>query len=139
MSPPAEKPLKGARVLIVEDEYLIATDLASHLTDIGVNVVGPVPSCAEALRLISDAGRLDAAILDINLGSTTVYPVADVLTHAGVPFVFATGYDDLVMPPMYEDVPRHQKPVDHAALAEGLRLRIEGWPEHGGLNKKPSR
>jgi CheY-like chemotaxis protein len=116
--------LHGRRVLIVEDEYLIAADLAKSLEELGAEVVGPVPSCEQALALIKQEPRVDAAVLDINLGADRAYPVADALRQARIPFVFASGYDAIVVPSAYADVPRHQKPIDHVGLARSLGARI---------------
>lgn len=112
--------LRGRRVLVVEDEYLIASDLAMLLQDLGATVIGPVGSVTEALALLADEPALDAAILDINLRTEKVFPVADALRKRGVPFVFATGYDHWVVPDDYAGAPRFEKPVDAHALARVL-------------------
>src|SRR5438270_8852311 len=86
--------LKGRRVLVVEDEYLIAADIAASLEALGAEVAGPAASVAEALTFLErDGDRLDGAVLDVNLGKERVYPLADVLRSRGIPFVFTTGYD----------------------------------------------
>jgi CheY-like chemotaxis protein len=113
--------LKGRRFLVIEDEYVIAADLAACLEALGIEVAGPAASVAEALTLLeSDGDRLDGAVLDINLGNERVYPVADVLRGRGIPFVFTTGYDAAVVPSCYADVPRCEKPVDYQRLARCL-------------------
>ncbi len=87
--------LKGRRVLVVEDEALVSMLVEDELRDAGAEVMGPVPSVGDALRLIEAAaadGGLSAAVLDINLNGQHVAPLADRLTALGVPFVFATGY-----------------------------------------------
>jgi two-component SAPR family response regulator len=113
--------LKGRRFLVVEDEYLIAADLAAFLEAQGIEVVGPAASVNEALALLeSDTDRLDGAVLDVNLQDDRVYPVADVLMSRGVPFVFTTGYDACVIPKLYADVPRCDKPVDEQRLIRVL-------------------
>ena len=119
--------LSGLCVLVVEDEYLIAADLAASLEALGVEVIGPAPSIGEALELVSDKGeRLDGAILDINLRGSRVFPVADALAKRGVPFVFTTGYEDGLIPNSYADVPRCLKPVDKAQLTRWLlKWRIQ--------------
>lgn len=87
----ASLPLRGRRVLIVEDEYLIATEVKRWLQRAGAEVVGPVPSVQRALDLIEEDG-IDAAVLDLNLGGTmTARPIADRLSTLGVPHLFATG------------------------------------------------
>ncbi len=83
--------LAGHRILVVEDEYLIARNVKRWLMAAGAVVVGPVPSVDQALDLIEDDG-LAAAILDVNLGDgDTVYPVAAELGAMGVPYLLATG------------------------------------------------
>lgn len=109
---------KRHRILVAEDEYVTAADLADSLERLGIEVSGPVASVAEALTLLANIGdRLDAAVLDVNLGNERVYPVADLLRVRGIPFVFTTGYDASVIPAAYADVPRHEKPIDERTLA----------------------
>jgi CheY-like chemotaxis protein len=107
------------RVLIVEDEYFLADDMAQALEKLGAQVVGPVPTTGAALELLSDK-PVDAAILDINLKGQMVFPVADTLREQGVPFVFATGYDENAVPEDYRDVPRWEKPFRPEDLAKAL-------------------
>jgi CheY-like chemotaxis protein len=107
------------RVLIVEDEYFLADDMAQALEKLGAQVVEPVPTTGAALELLSDK-PVDAAILDINLKGQMVFPVADTLREQGVPFVFATGYDENAVPEDYRDVPRCEKPFRPEDLAKAL-------------------
>ena len=89
--------LKGKCVLVVEDEALVAMLVEDELRDAGAEVMGPVPSVSDALRLIEAAaadGGLGAAVLDINLDGQHVGPVAERLAALGVPFLFATGYGE---------------------------------------------
>jgi CheY-like chemotaxis protein len=110
--------LAGWRLLLVEDEYLVAADLAQSLEDAGAEIVGPVGTVEEALAIAtSEASRLDGAVLDINLHGKPIYPVADLLTKVKVPFVFATGYDTMAIRPSYAETPRCEKPVDKNQLA----------------------
>lgn len=104
--------LRGRRVLVVEDEYMLAEDLRCELEGAGAAVLGPVPSVADALALLARGPPPDAAILDVNLGGEMVFPVAEALRERGVPFVFATGYDAWSLPPAYAQVPRCEKPFD---------------------------
>jgi DNA-binding response OmpR family regulator len=83
-------PLGGARVLVVEDDFFIALELVSILSEAGAEVIGPSQTVAAALTLAEDE-ELAAAILDIRLGSDTVAPVARKLAAHHVPFVFYTG------------------------------------------------
>jgi len=115
------EPLKGRRLLVVEDEYLIAADLTASLESLGVEVIGPAASVEEALSFIeNNGGRLDGAVLDINLRNERVYPVADALTALGVPFVFTTGYDAVAVPAAYARAPRCEKPIDETQLVRWL-------------------
>jgi CheY-like chemotaxis protein len=84
--------LTGKRVLIVEDEAIIAFALEDMLIELGCTVIGPALRLAEAQELASEAD-LDAAILDVNINSERSYPVAAELERRCIPFVFATGYD----------------------------------------------
>jgi CheY-like chemotaxis protein len=115
--------LTGQHVLIVEDEYFLALDLMDYFNELGVEVVGPVASVAEALRLLESA-EVQGAVLDVNLRGERVYPVADVLREKHVPFVFASGYGGELEPDAYADVPRCIKPVDFALLATALANEI---------------
>jgi CheY-like chemotaxis protein len=90
---PANICLSGWRVLLVEDEFLIAEDLASVLSAAGATVVGPAYTVAGALSLIESGDALDGAVLDVNLKGEAVFPVADALLSRSIPFVFTTGYD----------------------------------------------
>lgn len=90
--------LRGKRILVVEDEALVAMLMEDGLADAGAEVVGPASSVEQALELVERAaactGGLDAAVLDINLQGTVVAPVADRLAALGVPIIFATGYGE---------------------------------------------
>jgi DNA-binding LytR/AlgR family response regulator len=113
--------LRNRRLLIVEDDYMIAVELARSLEALGVEVIGPAASVEDALALVErEGGRMDGAVLDINLRGRRVYPVAEALTAQGVPFIFATGYDAMVIPADYAGVPRCEKPVDKELLARML-------------------
>lgn len=112
--------LHGCEILIVEDEYIIALDLAQSLEELGATVIGPVASVAQALSIISTRDKPHAAVLDVNLGNEKVFPVADELVARGIPFLFATGYDHWVIPEEYRAVPRCQKPIDIRAVTHLL-------------------
>jgi CheY-like chemotaxis protein len=113
--------LKGRRLLVVEDEYLVAADLAASLESLGAEIIGPAASVEEALSFLEKDGvPLDGALLDINLRNERVYPVADVLTARGIPFVFTTGYDAVAIPSAYAQAPRCEKPVDRTQLVRWL-------------------
>lgn len=90
-APGGERGLEGLRVLIVEDEPMIASSLEDVLTDLGCVVIGPALNMKDAMRL-ARAAEIDGASLDVNIAGEKVYPVADILSERGIPFVFLTGY-----------------------------------------------
>ncbi len=115
MSSPREE-LRGLRILVVEDNFLVAEDLRELLTRRGCDVVGPAPRVEQGLSLVGE-GRLHGAVLDINLGSENCFPIAAALSERSVPFVFLTGYDDKTLVPVeFRQAPRLSKPVDEAHL-----------------------
>ena len=116
--------LQGCRILIVEDEYLLAMELHSSLESAGATVVGPVSSVDDALSVLEQANELDAAVLDVNLRGQQVFAVADALHDRGVPFIFTTGYGRSAFPERYAQVPRCEKPFETEALAHALQERL---------------
>jgi CheY-like chemotaxis protein len=121
----AANKLSGQRVLIVEDEYFLAQDLAEYLHDLGVEVVGPAGTVMDALKLLRCAD-IQGAVLDINLRGERVYPVADALQQKQVPFVFASGYGGELEPTAYAEIPRCIKPLDFAVLTKTLLEQMNG-------------
>jgi two-component SAPR family response regulator len=115
--------LSGKRILAVEDEYMLAQELALFLEERGATVVGPVGTIQAGLGLATRE-TLDAAVLDVNLRNKPVYPVADVLIERGIPIVFVTGYDELLMQRPYLGLPRCPKPLDKEALLRVLVREI---------------
>lgn len=109
-------PLLGKRIMIVEDEYLIADDLACELRQVGAEVIGPAASLPQSMRTIAHAGFIDAAILDINLRETLAYPLLDHLIAAGVKVLITSGYDEAMIPDRYRHLPRCEKPVSPVKL-----------------------
>jgi ActR/RegA family two-component response regulator len=107
-------------MLLIEDDWIIADELAVALEDRGVEVVGPAGTVEQALALIAATPQIDAALLDINLRGELVFPVADALLERGVPFVFVTGYNTITIPIRYTDVPCCEKPVDLAKVEQAL-------------------
>jgi CheY-like chemotaxis protein len=116
----SEQTLQGARILVVEDEYFLADDLSRTLAEAGAEVIGPAASIEDATALIADATRIDVALLDVNLRGDMVYPIADALRARGVPFVFATGYDQWALPERFSDAPRVEKPFKGYKVAAVL-------------------
>jgi len=113
----AEPVLRGCRVLVVEDEYLLADDLSLALSSAGAEVLGPVPSVEEAIATIVSEQKIDLAVLDVNLRGDMVFPVADALMERGIPFAFATGYDRDALPDRFTTVPRFEKPFKAHGVA----------------------
>jgi CheY-like chemotaxis protein len=108
------------KLLVVEDEYLIRMLLEDMLADLGYSVVAAVGTIAEASEFAKH-GEFNAAILDVNLDGQEIFPVADILTKRGLPFVFVTGYGEGSLPVIYRDRPALQKPFQ----AERLQATLE--------------
>ncbi len=103
------------RVLLVEDEALVALMIQETLSGFGFQIVGPVSTAAEALSSARD-NHFDAAVLDINLGDGLVYAVAEILEQRNVPFVFVTGYDADSVDSRFSAIPILQKPIEREML-----------------------
>ena len=108
----ADLRLDGRTILVVEDEFLLADDLAHSLQALGAVVLGPVRTVSAALELIEGQAQLDAALLDVNLGHEKVFAVADVLEARHVPFCFTTGYEPSSIPERFSQVVRFEKPLN---------------------------
>jgi CheY-like chemotaxis protein len=107
------------RVLIVEDESLLLMLLEDLLDDLGYEVAGTAGSVEEALASL-DRLQVDLALVDVNLGGTASFPVADALTARGIPFLFTTGYGALGLPPEYAQAAVLQKPFRRLDLETAL-------------------
>jgi CheY-like chemotaxis protein len=118
--PGASKSAAAGRLLIVEDEALIAMELSADLTALGWQIIGPAATMDEARRLIA-SDTPDAALLDINLSGTLVYPLADQLAARGVPIVFCTGYEQIEGAAAFRGALMVRKPVNIAVLDGQLR------------------
>jgi CheY-like chemotaxis protein len=116
----ARPSLRDRRILIVEDEYLVAMSLAEALQDAGSIVLGPVPSVDKAIKKIESEPRIDGAVVDVNLGGVLAYPVADLLIARKIPFVFTSGYEDNLLRDRYSQVKNCAKPYLFAAMEEAL-------------------
>lgn len=113
-------PLNGCHILVVEDEFLIADDIAGLLRDAGANVIGPASSLPEGMRLARDTQHINAAVLNIDLGGVTVFPLADQLLGRGVRIMFLTGYGESNIPAEYAAIPCCKKPTGPACVIEEL-------------------
>ncbi len=120
--------LAGRKVLVVEDEPLVAMMVEDMLIDLGCTVIGPAMQLSEGLRL-AETAELDAAVLDINLNGGRSFPIADALEARGIPFLFATGYGGGEALEGRQD-PVIQKPYQMDRLAEMLTSLT---PRRGGF------
>ena len=114
------KPSTRTRILVVEDEALLAMELEQVLEAAGYTIIGPcsnLKSAAEASR----GEAINLALLDINLNGEMVYPLADELSEEGIPFILMTGYDTSSLPERFRGAPRVSKPFDPAPLAEKIQ------------------
>jgi len=107
-------------VIIVEDEYMIADQLRRELEKINFAILGPVSTVEDALALIQAEQQIDGGILDINLGGEKVFPVADRLAERGVPFLFATGYDQSAIPERFANIQRCEKPFSLKDITQAI-------------------
>ena len=112
--------LEGRRILIVEDDFYTATDLAREVARGGATVIGPFRDAAESLRAVETA-RPDAALVDLNLGDGPDLTVAAALRERKVPFLFVTGYDETAIPGDFADIPRVEKPAIRGRAVQLLR------------------
>jgi CheY-like chemotaxis protein len=119
VSQPDEALLRGRRILIVEDEALVAMLVEDALLEVGCRIVGPAATVAEALALL-EREMPEAAVLDLNLSGETSAPVADALVRQGVPFLVASGYGVAGLPPAHRGVPVLAKPYDPDELTAAL-------------------
>jgi DNA-binding response OmpR family regulator len=118
----------GCRVLVAEDDPLIAAELNDTLCDLGVEVVGPVPTVGAAMAAI-ESGTPDVAVLDVNLRNSSSAPLVDVLRAAAVPHVLVTGYSrNLLDEPCMRGVPILSKPVRRRELIAFLERAISRTP-----------
>ncbi|HTP83396.1 MAG TPA: response regulator [Alphaproteobacteria bacterium] len=115
--------LSGRRILVVEDDLMIAMLIDDVLKEAGCEVVGPLPRLAPALQAASTE-RLDGAVLDINLAGELVSPVADRLIERGVPFLFLTGYGWHMLPERFHTRPLVTKPCRQEMLLTALARAV---------------
>jgi DNA-binding response OmpR family regulator len=121
--------LTGLRLLVVEDDYLVAADLCSSLRRRGASIVGPAGNMRRGRELLR-AERPDCALLDINLNGHLVFELAAELRANGIRTIFTTGYDSAFLPEQFQDAPCLQKPVNLAALVKLIRNNAQ--PAHRG-------
>ena len=118
--------LTGRRVLVVEDEMMIAMLVEDMLAELGCRVVGPAHALDDALDLARSDPEIDAALLDVNLAGQPVVAGADALREKGVPAVFSTGYGDAGLREVDRGAPVLQKPFRAGDLARALTEALNG-------------
>jgi two-component sensor histidine kinase/CheY-like chemotaxis protein len=114
-SPKAPLALKGNRLLLVEDEALVASMMTEALNEIGFEIIGPFGKMDYQLGA-AVSGAIDAAILDVNIGGELVYPIAEILAARQIPFAFVTGYSEENIDQKFATIPVMQKPVEREML-----------------------
>ena len=122
---PVMREASPLRVLVVEDESIVALDIENMLEEMGCQVVASVPRLVRALDVASSLD-FDLAVLDINLAGEVVYPLAFRLAARGIPFVFSTGYSTSTLPPELSDRPILKKPVMLANLKRAVAMARTG-------------
>jgi DNA-binding response OmpR family regulator len=115
--------LSGYRVLVIEDEYFLADDIARSLQSCGAEILGPVSEIESASRILNFE-IVNAAVLDINLKGQIVFPIARALRARNVPFVFTTGYDRRIIDAEFRDVLVWEKPFDLLGMVRALASMV---------------
>jgi len=116
VQPVSSGPLTGRRILVVEDEYFLADDIVRALEALGARIAGPFGELKDATRMLDDDGAIDAAIIDVNLWSEMVFPLARMLKARQIPFIFTTGFDRGSIDAEFQDVNVWEKPLDLTAM-----------------------
>jgi len=117
-------PDSSRRIFVVEDETLVLMNLEDILADLGWTVAAQAMWLPEAERLAGSVEMPDAAILDVNIGGTPVFPAARILAERGVPILFATGYGKEGLPPEWQDRPVIMKPYTQQDVAAALERLV---------------
>jgi DNA-binding response OmpR family regulator len=112
--------LTGMRLLVVEDDYLVAADMCSALKRRGAAIMGPAGNLRRSRELIRDQ-RPDCALLDVNLNGILAFELAAQFQREGVPTIFTTGYDAAFLPETLRSAPCLQKPVNFTILVDLIR------------------
>jgi len=119
--------LDGISVLLVEDEALVAIDVKAILEMAGGRVVGPAYSLGQGLNC-ADRGRIDCAVLDVNLHNESVFKLADVLADRGIPIIFLSAHSLDVAPPHHRRRCLVRKPFNTFSLIQAIRTAVAGTP-----------
>lgn len=120
-----ERTLRDSRVLVAEDEYLLASELQAALEEAGAFVIGPFASLGDATSAIERETSMDGAILDANLGGEMAFSAADLLLARRVPFIFTTGYDASAIPARFSGIVRCEKPVSMKKVTQAIGRALD--------------
>jgi DNA-binding response OmpR family regulator len=133
-----DRGVAGLRILLVEDETMVALLLEDMLSELGHAVVGPVASLGKAMEMARDEA-VDLAILDVNLDGKEAYPVAEALAARGIPFVFATGYGKGSLRAPYRDRVTLSKPFLLRDLVHAITMACPDQARRrGGSDARPA-
>jgi CheY-like chemotaxis protein len=116
--------LQDRRILVIEDEFLIADDLKDKFADLGAVVLGPVSSVEGALALLDVEQRIDVAFVDMNLGGRMAYEVLDALQVRRIPFILISGYEEEVFRSRYPLARNCLKPYEFADIEKALAAAL---------------
>jgi DNA-binding response OmpR family regulator len=130
--------LTGRRILVVEDDYALATDICSDLRRHGAIVLGPAPTSHYAFNLLMGRRGIDTAVLDIRLHNSDVFELAEHLHDRAIPMVFTTGYAEGDIPWALRDTPRLFKPVDNEELVAVVDQLVRRRNEESNPEPEPS-
>jgi DNA-binding response OmpR family regulator len=116
----ADAMLTGRRVILVEDEYFIASDLKKVLEAHGGEVIGPIGDVAKAASVISSDGRIDCAVLDIDIKGQAVFPLVRLLREQGIAWIYVSGYSEALVPVEFRAGAHIEKPVSDRFLVSSI-------------------
>jgi DNA-binding response OmpR family regulator len=116
--------LTGLRVLVIEDEGLVALMIEDMLVELGCEVVGSIAELSRACEAAS-AADIDLAMLDVNLAGKPVFPVAEILRDRAIPFLFSTGYGASGLPSEFADHEVLHKPYSNSELRQKIELTLK--------------
>ena len=120
----AKGALAGLRILIVADEFFLADDLRQILAERGAEVVGPIATLGEGLRIIESDHQIDFGVLDVQLRGEVVFALSAALRDRKIPFIFTTGFGERKIPAEYQDVLRLEKPIEATALIVAMEAAV---------------
>lgn len=119
-----ETPLLGRRILLIEDEFIFAAELKAFLTECGAQVLGPFGKLSPALNEIATGKRIDAAVLNVNLGGQKAWLALDELQKAGIPVLLVSGYSPEHLPERCRELLYLEKPVKSEDVCQALSRLI---------------